>query len=246
MSDPKRRSTRERWARILEATRELGVGNRSSVAKAAGVHRSTVAKAWTDGWPRYDLPPINDELARDRAAARAILQDGRVEAEPKRDAVTPEEAARIQAHVDAELERTKARLDVAEARAEEAGGVRVFRRNAITLGAMVARLSRIMIKLPEKLEAVLERDAAELSSKDLVALMRSTTRVAKESVEAMHRAMVLERLLLGEPGEIVEIRDGDMSEEEAVAWIRRASDAVERRERFEDWGKLELVKGGNG
>lgn len=222
----------------------MGRGNRSLVAKEAGVHRSTVAKAWTEGWPRYDLPPIDDELARDRETARAILRDGRVEAEPSRDAPTPEEAARIQAHVDAELERTKARLDVAEARAEEAQGVRVFRRNAIALGAMVAQLSRQMLTLPNLLEVAIKRDAEKLSPKELVGLMRSTTRVAKESVEAMHRAMVLERLLLGEPGEIVEVRDGDMSDEEAVAWIRRAGAALDRRDRFAEWGRLELVQGG--
>lgn len=224
----------------------MGRGNRSAVAKEAGVHRSTVAKAWTEGWPRYDLPPIDEALARDAAAARAILQDGRVEAEPARLDVTPEEAARIQAHVDAEIERTKARLDVAVARAEEAKGVRVFRRNAIALGGMVAQLSRQMLTLPALLEAAIERDADKLSAKDLVGLMRSSTRVAKESVEAMHRAMVLERLLLGEPGEIVEVRDGDMSEEEAVAWIRRAGAAIDRRDRFAEWGKLELVQGGKG
>ena len=56
--------------------------------------------------------------------------------------------------------------------------------------------------------------------------------------------MVIERLLLGEPGEIVEVRDGDLSEEEAVAWLERASRTLERREKFKKWGELELVQGG--
>jgi hypothetical protein len=214
------------------------------VAKEAGVHRSTVAKAWTEGWPHYDLPPIDDALAEDAAAARAILAEGRVAVEPARDVATSEEAARIQAHVDAELERSKARRDAADTRAEEAKGVRVFRRNAIALGGMVAQLSRVMMTLPAKLEAAIEKE--DLTPKEIVALMRGTSRVAKETVESMRTAMVLERLHLGEPGEIVEVRDGDMSEEEAVAWIRRAGAAVDRREKFAEWGELKVVEGGKG
>ncbi len=165
------------------------------------------------------------------------------EVEPVRDAVTPDEAKRIQAHVDAEIDRAKAREDAAEARAEEAGGVRVFRRNAIVLGAMVAQLSRVMMKLPAKLEEAVDGEV-KLTPRELIAIMRSTSRVAKETVETMRMAMVLERLLLGQPGEIVEIRDGDMTEEECVEWIRRAGAAVDRRDRFKTWGELEVIEGG--
>lgn len=236
------------------------------VAKMAGVHRTTVAKAFKKGWPGLGLPPILEVIKVDQEAARAILSDKireheekKAEVEAKRakivdleamtaavelDREQAAEARRIQAVVDDELRRQKARAQAAEDRAEEAKGVRVFRRNTIALGGMVAKLSRDMLRLPDAFTEALEKEIRDgkLTSKAALQLMRTAARVNKETAEAMASVVKLNRLLLGEPGEIIGVQGtGELTPEEAASWIRRASTALERQEKFAEWGDLKLV-----
>lgn len=235
----------QRWEAILEVMRRIGPDNAAAIAREVGLHRTTIVRAIRVGWPEHNLPPLGAEFHSEQEKARAILEEEHEREEANRVPTEVEgEGARIEAAVKVEMERAKARANAARARAEEAQGVEVYRRNALALGTMIAVVTRSMVKLSSHLEAAVAKEAATMKPKEMIAILRSSSRVAKEGAEAMHRAMVLERLLLGEPTNIDKLLiDGEMSPDEAVKWLKRAAKTVDRLDEFGTWGesKLKLV-----
>lgn len=231
------------WEALLAAWRE-DPGNLSKAARAAGTSRPTARKALLEGYPNADPPrrPIAEIVAEEKAAARAQLQ-GTIEDEARRAAL--EDAARKRA------EAEKARADAVEARRQEAQMVRSQRGNILALIGIGGTILRGALKLGDSIRKELE-DAASGASKmtleqKMVVLTRTgllTQRIASAAGDVVK----MERLLLGEPTEILGHKDlGTVGFDEAIRELENAAQVAnrikERRARREQF-KLKLIEGG--
>lgn len=205
-------------------------GNASAAAREAGCDRRTAARAWSLGWPRKGFAPIKQRVEDEQRAARArLLRDEQDAREAKRDA-----AAKLEA--DASIDRAKSR-------AEEARAVRAARANALALQGATARLNRGALALAQRIEAQLlntNDEAAKLKPREAVALLRQVAAINRESNDAARLAVQLERLVLGEPDQVVGHVLIDMTPEDARREIERANEALGRATRR---GTLAVVAG---
>jgi len=84
----RRKITPEFYSALLDAFRERP-GNAQGAADAVRrdarsggtCTRRTAAKAWSLGWPPYDMKPIREVLELEQIAARATLEEARERAE---------------------------------------------------------------------------------------------------------------------------------------------------------------------
>lgn len=237
------KAKRIRYQLILDKTREYGFVPALEMQRLTDVGRISVSRLWTRGYPDLKLKPIREVLEAEEKAEKGLAR--RLIAEKPIEDVSEPEAERIAVHIEAEIERAKIRASAARGRAVEAQGVELFRGNAIAIGALVAKLVKTMVVLPQHLEVSLAKHAADMEPDEILRVMKSAARVAKDSVEAMHRAMILHRLLLGEPTNIERLEvSGEMNEEEALRWLQRGALVVEKLDKFDDWGELKVIEGG--
>lgn len=230
------------WTRLLNAWRE-DQGNVSKAARAAGISRPTARRAINDGYPDADPPrrPIRDIVAEEMVAARAAMAAEReVTARTTARDHELENAARRQ------REAEKARADAVEARRQEAQMVRSQRGNVLALIGINGQCLRGALQLSEKIQKELAEGDMTTAQK-LTALTRLgllTQRISSAASEVVR----MERLLLGEPTEIVGSRDlSEIGFEEALAELEKSAEFAKRiRERKKrlDAFKLTLVKGG--
>lgn len=240
--------TADQWDRMLGSFREVP-GGVSRAAAAGGVSRPTASKAWNHGMHYLEgrSKPIKEIVETEQRAARAAALDAKAEAARKHQAREADRAWE---------EAEKARQDVIKARRQEADMVRAERSNVIALIGVTGQVLRGAIKSAKDLERMIESgydvvgvdaDGKEirrrLSVKERVEVLWKVGRIVRQAANAGMEVVRMERLLLGEPTEIVGMVDLDaISEEEAIRDIEAAYEAAQRvKER-----RLTLIDGGRG
>lgn len=207
---PKRQFAFDRYELAVAAYRARP-GALRHCAKMAQCDIRTAKKLWETGLVGNPDPrchkSIRELLQEEQNAARAQLAEAQAAA--KR--IQESEQARKRAE-----EHNKAVHDAAKGRAEEAGMIRLARASATQLLATSAQLSGSLTKVAIKVKSVIEDMAnpvddagnpRKLEVKDahnVVNLMTKLTQAARQASEVAHKAMEMERLLLGEPGKIVQ------------------------------------------
>jgi hypothetical protein len=238
-----RRITDDQWNALVLSYRETPppvLGAVAQAAKAAGVTRKTALKAWTTGMGYLGKEPIQVMILEEQIAARSGVTDAM------------EAAAREQSAAQAErsyAEAEKARADVIKARRQEAEMVRAQRGNLVAMIGITGSLLRGAIKQAREIEKALGDgvDPAtnkKLTVRDKVSILWQVNRIVRQTADASGDVIRMERLLLGEPTEIVgTVNLGDMTEDQAIADIEEAHAAALRVKRRRE-SKLKLVPGG--
>lgn len=191
----------------------------------------TAHKAWNDGWPVLQLKPIKDVIHLEEVTARRLLEKERQKSE---------EEILAAATSDETLMREKAREDAIIARVAETRLVREARQNAIELLSNSKELLRGFGKLAPRIVRHLDKMKIE-TDEDVERAARVLWRVATSSraaTESGMKVLQMERLLLGQPTEIIGIKDVEgISDVDALAELDAAARAAERvrerRKRFE-------------
>lgn len=209
------------------------------------VSRPTCRKAWLEGYPN-ETPPrraIKDIVIEEQAATRASFHEAIGEASS--------DVAYKMAEAEARRlfeERERARLDVVSSRRTEAKIVRDQRAN---IGGLVSGMSP-MIDAVRSLCESLKKDIAKASSrrkldaKAKMNLIERGTRVIKGATDSVQTILQTERLLLGEPTEILGTKNlGDLTEEDAIKELEEAGKVAARhKERLAKTGTLHIIDGG--
>lgn len=204
------------------------------LADAAGTRVGTARQAWRTGWPTRELPPIRDLLLEDDVA----LRSGRY---------LHGDVGGLEARIDAARIESSARerLDAYKSRVEEFVLVRHTRLAATQLLIQTRQLiaahgelvAAALHKLPQLVEQLREGpltlgrfNAVATTSERLV---RSTARLAS----ATHDVIRVERLLVGQPTEIVETQSAPserpimaMKPEQVEQYLQDELDAFRRAE----------------
>jgi hypothetical protein len=198
----------------------------------------TADKAWKVGWPALQFKPIKDVLHLEELSARRQLEKERQKTEEEiLAALTSDEA----------VMREKAREDAIVARVAETRLVREARQNAIELLSNSKELLRGFGKFAPRVVTYLQSMKIE-SDEDVERAARVLWRIAtsaRSATEAGMKVLQMERLLLGQPTEIIGVKDvSDMSDTDALNELEEAARAAERvrerRKRFEA-KKIELA-----
>lgn len=233
--------TEEQYDLLLESYREEEPPIRGAVQKAAtaaGVTRKTAAKVWHKGAAYLGRGAIKELILEEKRAARAGASD----------AITA--AAKEQTRAQAErqyAEAEKARQDVIKARRQEGEMVRAQRGNLMALIGVTGSLLRGSIKAASEIEQAIisgvdPATEKKLTLKDRVDLLWKVNRIVRQTASASGDVIRMERLLLGEPTEIVGMMElGDYSEEQALQEIAEAYEAAER---YAERKGLKLIAGG--
>lgn len=227
-------------ARLLGAFRDLQenatgplTGGYAAAAKVAECDARTAKRGFVKGWPDYGLDAISDIITTEQAAARAAIQGELSEAAEATVA-------------DVAKEKAAARADAIKARAEEGKLVRAARGNIVELlengrellagyRKLAPRVSKIIGRIDRKIEKILEDDS-ETSVEEMLELVERTAAVlwrlstsARASTSAGMQALQMERLLLGQPTEIIGVTDLDaMTEDEAINELEAAAEVAKR------------------
>lgn len=226
----------EHWDKLLESFRARPSGM-TAASRAAKVAVNTAKKAWLEGMPHLGKGPIKAIVEEEQRAARATMADVQ----------RTKAAEQAEANADrAWKEAEKARRDVVMARKQEAELVRAERANVIALVGSTGRLLRGLIRRCETLEKQIETgrevDGSELRVKDQVEIAWKIGRIVRQTAEASMDVVKMERLLLGEPTEIVgNVNLDAISDEEAIREIEEAYLAAQRVKQRRE---LVLVAGG--
>ncbi|HHH30691.1 MAG TPA: hypothetical protein ENK57_20435 [Polyangiaceae bacterium] len=228
-------------ARLLDAFRVLQenatgplTGGYAAAAKVAECDARTAKRGFVKGWPDYGLDSIADIVAAEQAAARAAIQGELSEAAEASVAVVAKEKA-------------AARADAIKARAEEGKLVRAARGNIVELlengrellagyRKLAPRVSKLIAAIEKKIDKLLAEESETTDIGEMLDLVERTAAVlwrlstsARASTSAGMQALQMERLLLGQPTEIIGVTDLDaMDEDEAIAELEAAADVAKR------------------
>lgn len=223
-----------------------------TVGKFAGVSKNTAHKAWFKGWPEHGMKPVRDVIDEDHAIERglrqaeeerlvagAILEAARQEAQEIRgraDEAAEAKAVRVEEMAKARLAKAeddhrirledlarRSRLDGLQQREGEASISRGVRSLVGQGLVMVGRLGPAMAQLSDKLIAW--STAKNTLNQDLL-LSRSIVRMIRELTWAAHASVELERLRVGDPTQIVELRGEPASVEEVTSNVERANELL--------------------
>ena len=171
------------------------------------------------GEPALGLPPVGEEGAR------------RV-----RDLTIARERARVEAVDEARknerVKESKRAEDAYDQRAEEARMVRMTRQTSMMLGVSLGRLLKGSIAVSETIEADMlelgKNGKSALSIRERMGFIRTIAQIAQRAAEVSRNAVMMERLLVGDPTSIVGHQVAPMSDEEAKRWFVLAQTTGER------------------
>ncbi len=236
----RRKITPEFYQALVDAFRDMP-GNASgaaTVVKASlggSCDYRTAARAWDRGWPKLELIPIAEYLEKEKIAARAKLATET--AVKALDAATSDEA----------IVREQARIDAINARTDEGRLVRSARANVLALLESSEELLAGYRKLAPKVKkALAEIDVDDLDPEKAARMLWRLAISSRAAIDAGMRVLQAERLLLGQPMEIIGIRDMDMDESDVLVELEEAATMAarirERRARRD--GRLRLLQGG--
>lgn len=202
----------------------------------------TIQKAYYKGWPKYDMPPIKDILEQETLDARRVAN--RLAAQEDRLLlgidVPPED----------DLDnRERIRQDAIIARAAEAKIVKESRKNVIELLTSSKELLEGFTHLAKEVNVYLKTatvDSIEDARTAGNLLWRLAT-TSKSATEAGMRVLQMERLLLGQPMEIIGTKDlEEISDEEALRELEEAAACAQRiRRRRESEFHITGILSGN-
>jgi hypothetical protein len=239
--------TREQYDLCVEAFREQS-GNASHAGRKAGCTPHTARRAWRLGWPDRGWLPIKDLVANEQEAARAARQKSMADMEAET-AQRARDAQAIQtdsltSQLEKEIaDREKAREDAIKTRAEEAQMIRGLRGDVGMMLAIIGQGLRGGLdsgkRIRKALETGMDKNGQVLSLKEEVELSIGLAKFSAVAIKGVKVAIEAERLLMGEPTEILGLTMNQLTDEDAVHVLEVGQRAVERtRERFE------LIKGG--
>jgi hypothetical protein len=209
---------------LLDTFREHP-GNSSRAAHEAGVSWPTAKRAWTSGWPDRGLRPIREAVEAERVAARSA-RAGHVTRDDEE--LLDHERALLEESRCVERERLRAQRDAIETRRQEALMVKLSRENTIALMGAVSRLVEVAARSAEGLDEKVRSGESELGPKETVRFVSSCTNPTRVAAEAAKLNVQMERMLLGQPTEIIGMDLRSMSLEEAERIIEMANRALER------------------
>lgn len=218
-------------------------GNVSRAGRAAGVARGTARRAWHEGWPSRQLPAIRDVLDEERLLARsrrqaAVYLAGSAEAglppgtsdsgggDAGEDLAGPPLAGLRTTGVEAA--RMLAKDDAVAAREAEASMVKLSRANTVALMSATARLLSAGIEKSRELETKLRTGAVKLEPAQVTRFVSTLAYLTRNAAEAAKINLEMERIILGEPTEIVGVDVRNMGLEDAARTIELASRALAR------------------
>lgn len=147
--------------------------------------------------------PIKVVLAQEKEQARTMLMDQQIAAEKK-----------------ASDARAKAVEDAARGRAEEGQLVRASRINASALLKFSAQLLVGLAGKTDKVKALIDDPMTDAVT--ILALMQRIASLAQQGIMVGEHAMKMERMLLGEPTEIIGFQVSDMSMDMAMQEVQAA------------------------
>lgn len=230
-----------KYEAIVSAFRD-SPGNYSRAAREAGVDPRTAKRGWLRGWPELGLPPIREKIVDEQREARVMFEREKRQSE--------REEAERQLMKDVE-QRDRARNDAVNARKAEADLVRANRGNTIALVSVTGRVLRGALRSASDLEQAfatgLDSDGKKLSVVERVNMLDRLARTVERCSRAARDTMAMERILLGEPTEIIGVSSDFLSDDDSLREIdefaRAAQRARERRDQREE-RKLRLVRGG--
>ncbi|OHD23812.1 MAG: hypothetical protein A2Y38_17130 [Spirochaetes bacterium GWB1_59_5] len=227
----RRALTRQMFDKLVEAYREAP-GQHKFAGRNAGVFHTTAKKAWDDGWPTFSwgTVPIKEIIRQEQTIARARAAEidaARQEAAKRNaaDAAVRGQELAVQVAVD----REKVRQDAIKSRTEEAQAVRLARGNSISTMASLNRLLRSTGELVKGAEKRISENK-DMTPLQVVKFAKDVSQAVKQTAEATHTAMQMERLLLGDNNGAMNDLPIDMSPEEAANEIKAAQAALTRAE----------------
>jgi hypothetical protein len=230
MSQGRRPITVEIYNKLLASYRQEP-GNHHSAGTHAGVFWRTAKKGWEEGWPNYPWAsrPIREAIAEEQALARQRL----AEQEKVRDEIAKREmetALRRAAElsIQPQADRNRVREDSIEARKVEGQIVRIARDNVLQMLGMTGEAITAFRPLLSRLQAALLAPDLEVTPGGVVKLMRELAATMKAAAESADMVAKMERLILGEPTEIMGVLSIDMTAEEALSEILATSEAAQR------------------
>lgn len=237
-----RRITLQQWENMLASYRELSPpvqGAITAAAQAAQVNRRTATRAWEKGFGYLGKVPIQEVLLEEKFAARATAMDVTLA------------AAREQTQAQADRayqEAERARADAVKSRRQEGDMVRAQRGNLMALIGVSGSVLRGALKQAREIEKIVETGVDPANNQKLtlgqkVDTLWKLSRIVAQTATSSAEVIRMERLLLGEPTEIIGTLElGDLSEDQAIAEIREAQEAAQRI--LERRSKLRVVGGG--
>lgn len=176
---------------MLESHR-TAPGNVSAAARAASVSRATASKYWQHGGSEAWMLPLQKVIAKEQTAARAALEQERIE------------AARRRGEELGNLEASQARADLGRELAETAKLTRRAKQNAFELLGIIESLLAGCRGIEAELRDAFDSGAisALVKSKpaEAIKLVRELARLVHDGNLAGETAAKLERVLLGGDG----------------------------------------------
>lgn len=223
----------EQWHTLVQLM--LRGHTQGEAATMTGLNARSVRRYWTVGFPSqaWGKTPIRvlfeQARAKARAARQAEIDSGQTPAGPD---LTPAEKEDLE-HVTGLLgsatveERKAATKDAIDARTSESQLVRMARGNVVILSGAAIGLLRPMKLVAIKVAKLVETAVADekADAREGLKMLRETARILKDIVETGHRAMEMERLLLGDPsggGKIVSTA-ATMTDDEVLTELGNAS-----------------------
>lgn len=221
---PKRPVSKEQWERLVIEYR-AAPGNANRASKAAGVCYRLARRAWEHGISWADFPEAREPIKN--------LVDG--ERERQRVALVRQEST-------SEALRQDAQRDAAKTRIDEAQMMRLARVSATTLLASLTKLAvgaaQISDVLAENIQGLAQakdkdgkpRALTMQEVRSLVGLISRVGATVRQITEAANKTLEGERLVNGEPTQILGVvhKVEDLSAEEAERRMSAALRALER------------------
>jgi hypothetical protein len=217
-------------------------GDFNRAAIEANCDYRTARVAWETGWPELSWArAIKETVDLDIKLARVRLMEEQhrlredkvkevAEATISRAHDLALERERLNVEIEANL--AKARADAAKAVVEESRMIRAARTNVTAVLVLANELLGSMKGLVDKTKVAIDRQEIDNPTTALRMLDRLTATI-RTAADTAERAMAMERLLLGQPQQILEERrtapaqTEDVSAEEAMSKIERAFRAVQ-------------------
>lgn len=211
---PFRRIDGEFWSGLLVVMREVPQPSITKAAARMGSTKKTVTRLMTVGVPgtAWGHRPMREVLAAEREAAVVKAQNV--------------------AEVAAADEQAAIRAASINTRSEELKLVRFARANVQALLAVTTHVTKGSLAIAKKLSVALEKPGAMNAGHAMLLLVRAGS-IVQKAVYAAETIVALERMVGGDPKDALlagqESEDADdMSDDEAIAELRRAADVYGR------------------
>lgn len=237
MSTP--RISDEQYLTLVKTFREQihskGKPNYTAAAKAAKTSFPTAKKAYEKGFARDNREAIGDMVRRDKNAARAAL--AALSKKENEIAATTLDQALMDEAIQRQEEEAQAREHARAVKTDEGRIAHLSRQSAlgalasaVQVNGMAASLVKTWVPYIKAGKHPVKRDPkgqpVDLSMTEALAFLREASRTGRASIGIARTSLEIERLLLGQPTDILGISPVNMTLEEAVAVQKSAAEAA--------------------